>query len=429
MNKMKEFFESSKLFIRNFFFKNGRSESGLNIMMKSDGYKTFVSSIISIVIGLIIGFIIIIITDFSHSGTAIIQLIKGGFNAAKWQKGIGEVLLKFVPLLLSALSIIFAYKCGLFNIGAPGQYVIGLMFSLIGVFVFKLSWYWCILLACLGGALWGIIPGFFKAYLNVNEVITSIMFNWIGLYLMNYVSGAELDIIFNKDLAEVKEIPIISRIPSILQKIFNYKFVTIAVVIGIIVSILVKIILDKSKFGYEIKATGLNKDCAKYAGMKYKKNIILTMAISGALAGLGASCYYLTGYEIYSPVKQTSLPTIPFSGIAVAFLGGLNPIGAIFASLLITHITIGGNYLDTTYYSKEVADLITAIIIYLCAFSLFIKHKISKINKRENTNLKNILNNNTNTINKESNDIESNNIESNNIESINIESINIERID
>ena len=394
MSKIKEIMRNISLSVKNFFLKNGRDESGLNILMKSEGYKTFLSSIISIVIGLIIGFIIIMITDFSHSGVAITQLISGGFNAVKWTKGIGEVLLKTTPLLLSALSIIFAYKCGLFNIGAPGQYVIGLMFAFLGVFVFKLNWYWCMLLSVIGGALWGVIPGFFKAYLNVNEVITSIMFNWIGLYLMNYVSGAELNIMFNKDLAEVKEIPINSRIPILLEGLFNYKYVTYGIVIAIVVTILVTLVLNKTKFGYEIKATGLNKHAAKYSGMKYRKNILLTMAISGGLAGLASSCYYLTGYEVYSPVKQTVLPTIAFSGIAVAFLGGINPIGAVFSSLFITHITVGGNYLDTTYYSKEVSDLITAIIIYLCAFSLFIKQIITKMQNRnkkpKNNKYKNI---------------------------------------
>ena len=383
MDKFKEIFSKISLSVKNFFSKNGRSESGLNIMMKSDGYKTFISSIICVIVGLLLGTLIIVLTDATHSGPAILQLLKGGFNANKLEKGIGEVLLKTVPLLLSSLSIIFAYKCGLFNIGAPGQYVIGLMFALIGVFVFKLSWYWCILLSMVGGALWGIIPGLFKAYLNVNEVITSIMFNWIGLYLMNYVSGAELNIMFNKDLAEVKEIPTQSRIPILLEGLFKYKYVTYALVIGLVVTIIVSVVLNKTKFGYEIKATGLNKHAAKYAGMKYRKNIIITMAISGAIAGLAAACYYLTGYEVYSPVKQTVLPTIAFSGIAVAFLGGLNPFGAIFASLLITHISIGGNYLDTTYYSKEVSDLVTAIIIYLCGFSLLIKMVISKIQKRQ----------------------------------------------
>ncbi len=392
MDNVRRFLRKMFLPVKNFFCKNGRSESGMNVMMKSDGYKTFVSSVVCVIVGLVIGTIIIMLTDINHSGVAILQLLKGGFNAAKWEKGIGEVLLKTIPLLLSSLSIIFAYKCGLFNIGAPGQYVIGLMFALIGVFVFKLSWYWCILLACVGGALWGVIPGLFKAYLNVNEVITSIMFNWIGLYLMNYVSGAELNIMFNKDLAEVKEIPIISRIPILFENLFNYKYVTYALVIGIVVTIVVSIVLNKTKFGYEIKATGLNKHAAEYSGMKYRKNIIVTMGISGALAGLGAACYYLTGYEVYSPVKQTVLPTIAFSGIAVAFLGGLSPIGAIFASLLITHISIGGNYLDTTYYSKEVSDLITAIIIYLCAFSLFIKMMISKMQRKpKNKDLANTL--------------------------------------
>ncbi len=117
--------------------------------------------------------------------------------------------------------------------------------------------------------------------------------------------------------------------------------------------------------------------------MNYKRNLIITMAISGALAGIAAGCFYLTGYEVYSATKQTSLPAMGFNGIAAAFLGCLNPIGSIFSSLLITHINVGGGYLDTTYYSKEIGDLISSLIIYLCAFSLFIRLTITKIQNRK----------------------------------------------
>ncbi len=379
------FFKRVLISIKNFFVKGEQEQSGLVSYFKSDSFKSLMASLICVVFGLLIGFIVIIIVNAPNSGVAITAILKGGFNAPKWTRGIGAVLVNATPLLLCSLSIIFAYKCGLFNIGAPGQYVVGALFAFVGAYLLKAPWYVCVLLAGVGGALWGMIPGVFKAFLNINEVITSIMFNWIGLYLLNYFAGAEFGKMYNILLAECKEIPAAAKLPTLgMENIFGgYKYVTVAIFIAIALAFVVMFILNKTKFGYEIKATGLNKDAAKYAGMNYRRNIIITMAIAGALSGIAAACFYLTGYEIYSATKQTSLPGMGFNGIAVAFLGCLNPIGAIFSSLFITHINVGGGYLDTTYYSSEIANLISSIIIYLCAFALFIKTVVFKVRAKK----------------------------------------------
>lgn len=181
-----------------------------------------------------------------------------------------------------------------------------------------------------------------------------------------------------------------SVIPDIgLRNLFNgNKYITIAIPLCIIIAIVVLIVLNKTTFGYELKATGHNKYAAKYAGMKDKRNIIVTMAISGALAGLGAAFFYLTGFEVYK-TTSTSVPAMGFNGIAVAFLGGLNPIGVVFAGYFIQHITIGGGYIDTRYYNPEVADLMISLIVYLCAFVLFFKQfltkRLNKISEKRNT--------------------------------------------
>lgn len=379
--KKNNIFKKIGKWFKNFFVKGEQEESGFVRYVKSDGFKSIIASLVCVVLGLLIGFIVIVIVNAQHSGLAIVTILKGGFNAPRWARGVGAVLVNATPLLLCSLSIIFAYKCGLFNIGAPGQYVIGILFAFFGAYLLKAPWYVCVILAGIGGALWGTIPGIFKALLNINEVITSIMFNWIGLHLLNYFAGPEFGKMYNVNLAECMPLPVAAKLPTLgMENIFGgYKYVTVAVFIAILLAVAVLIILNKTKFGYEIKATGFNKDAAKYVGMNYKRNIIITMAIAGALAGVAAACFYLTGYEVYSATKQTSLPGMGFNGIAVAFLGCLNPIGAIFASLFITHINVGGGYLDTTYYTSEIANLISAIIIYLCAFSLFIKTIISKI--------------------------------------------------
>ncbi len=143
------------------------------------------------------------------------------------------------------------------------------------------------------------------------------------------------------------------------------------------------VVLDKTKFGYELKATGNNKNAAKYCGMAEKRNIILTLVISGAIAGLGASMLYLTGYEQWE-CSTSSVPGMGFNGIAAAFLGGLNPLGAILSSFFIQHITAGGAYVDKSLYCAQISDLIASIIIYLCGFVLFMKQVMNKnIAKRE----------------------------------------------
>ena len=233
-------------------------------------------------------------------------------------------------------------------------------------------------------ALVGGVSGALKAYFNVNEVISCIMLNWISLYCVNMLLAQV------KDASTPYTLPIGKTnegalLPNMgLDKMFsNNEFVTVGVPLAIIMAILVWILLEKTKFGYELKATGMNKQAAKYCGMKEKRNIILTMMIAGGLAGLGASVFYLSGIEQWM-VQQTSVPLMGFNGIAAAFLGGLNPIGTVFSSYFIQHITSGGTYVDKTMYCTQISDLISAFIIYLCGFVLFFKIWLNRyLDKRD----------------------------------------------
>ncbi len=158
---------------------------------------------------------------------------------------------------------------------------------------------------------------------------------------------------------------------------------TLAIPLAILIAVGLHILLEKTRLGYELKATGNNKNAAKYCGMAERRNLILTLAISGMLAGLGAAMLYHTGYEQWQ-CSQSSVPAMGFNGIAAAFLGGLNPIGTILASFFIQHITIGGAYVDKTMYCAQISDLISAIIIYLCGFVLFMKYAMNRgIARRE----------------------------------------------
>ncbi len=349
-------------------------------LLAMPGFRSFISALACILIGLLIGYIVLLIINPEQAGNGISTILKNFMtrNSEKLRmKSFGNTLVKTAPLILCSLSILFAYKAGLFNIGAAGQYVLGAGASLYCALALNMPWYVCLLAAVLAGALLGAISGAFKAYLNVNEVISCIMLNWISLYAVNSVL---------KDLCPIgykDTFTLASRNPSaILPKLgldglFGNTSVTIAIPIAIIIAVYIWVILAKTKFGYEIKATGYNRNAAKYCGMREKQNIILTMVIAGALAGLASALLFLSDFSQWD-INQSSIPAMGFNGIAASFLGGLHPIGAIFSSYFIQHITDGGASLDTRFYPVQIADLISAIIIYLCGFVLFIKLKMLK---------------------------------------------------
>ena len=356
-------------------------------ILKNDGVQSLIASLICVVLGLLIGYIVLLFINAEGAGEAIMTIIKNFLTYKKptsQLKYLGNTFVKTAPLLMCSLSILFAYKVGLFNIGTAGQYCAGIALSLYAALGWGWSWLPCMLLAMVGGAILGAVSGILKSYCNVNEVISGIMLNWITLYATNMI------------LTNVKESAspytvVLSHanpsavLPSLgLGALFNKnQYVGLALPLSIVIAIIVKIVLDKTKFGYELKATGNNKNAAKYCGMAEKRNIILTLAISGALAGLGAAMLYLTGYEQWE-CSTSSVPGMGFNGIAAAFLGGLNPIGSILSSFFIQHITAGGAYIDKNLYCAQISDLIASIIIYLCGFVLFMKQVMNKnIAKRE----------------------------------------------
>lgn len=344
-------------------------------ILQNSAFQALIAALICIAIGILAGYIVLLIINPSQAWTGISAILKNFFNYPIGKIGMkyfGSTMVKTAPLLMCALSICFCYKVGLFNIGAAGQYVVGAGISLFSALAFGMPWYLCIILAGLGGALSGVIIGVLKAFLNVNEVISGIMLNWISLYCVNILLTSV------KEPSSPYTLPLTGHgnaglIPSLgLDKLFSNDKVTIAIPLAVLFAILVWVILEKTKFGYELKATGYNKNAAKYAGMKEKKNIIVALAIGGALAGIGASFLYLSGIENWE-VGKTAVPGMGFNGIAATFLGGLNPIGTIFASFFIQHITDGAVFLDKTAFPSQIPDLITAIIIYLCGFMGFIK--------------------------------------------------------
>ena len=356
-------------------------------LLKNNGVQTLLASLMCVILGLLIGFIVLLFINPNGAGEAILAVIKNFLNyskAATQAKYLGNTLVKTAPLLMCALAILFAYKVGLFNIGAAGQYCAGAALSLYAALAWGWGWLPCMLLAMLGGMVLGAISGLLKSYCNVNEVISGIMLNWIVLYLTNMLltnvkeeTSPYTFVLTHKNPSAV--------LPTLgLGNLFNgNQYVGLALPLSVLAAVVVWIVLEKTRFGYELRATGSNKNAAKYCGMAEKRNIILTLVISGALAGLGAAMLYLTGYEQWQ-CSTSSVPGMGFNGIAAAFLGGLNPFGTILASFFIQHITAGGAYVDKTMYCAQISDLISSIIIYLCGFVLFMKYAMNAgISKRE----------------------------------------------
>jgi len=356
-----------------------------------------VSSLIAIVVGLLAGFLILLISNPANAFQGLWIILKGGFNNGA--KGVGQVLYYATPIIVTGLSVGFAFKTGLFNIGAPGQLMVGGFVSvLVGVnceFLGAFHWVVALLAGMAAGGLWALIPGIFKARFNVNEVISCIMLNYIGMYGINYLiknmKGPNGYLIYDQLKNQTMNVATTAAIPKFgLDKIFynmrgNYVDVSSVnggIIIAIVLAVIIYIVLQKTTFGYELKACGLNKDASRYAGINENRAIVLSMVIAGALSGVAGALMYLapaSGLHIH---VQEVLSAEGFNGIPVALLGLSNPIGIIFAGLFVAYINVGGSYLQNLQYMKEVIDIIIAIIIYFSAFSLFVRGIISRIGKK-----------------------------------------------
>ncbi|MEZ7872420.1 MAG: ABC transporter permease [Eubacteriales bacterium] len=351
------------------------------------GALNLTASLVSILAGLLVGFILLMIFNFDKALYGFGNII---FTGLRSPDRFAKVLYTAAPLLMTGLSVGFAFKTGLFNIGASGQYTVGAVLSLVGAIMWQLPWYACILLGMAGGAVWGAIPGICKALFNVNEVITSIMFNWIGLFAANlflYNSPQMLANAWgaiNKDrtaaLSAANPGAILPKMG--MDQAMGSNYMNIAIFIAIIAAFIMWYVLQKTTFGYELKACGYNRNASRYAGINDKRNIVLSMVIAGALSGIGGALYYLSGTGQFTMGKM--LLTMGFNGIPIALLAASHPLGTILSSLFIGYIQVGGEALQPEF-AKEIIDIIIAAIIYLSAFSLLMRELILRARlSREN---------------------------------------------
>ena len=354
--------------------------------MKRTGILSILSTLIVILAGLAIGLIVLVVSDAEQAFPAFWTMISFG---ARNMRNVGDVLLGATPIILTGLSVTFAFKTGLFNIGAAGQFAFGGFVAIyIGVeFIFlppAIRIICSISAAAVAGGLWGAIPGLLKAYRNVHEVITSIMTNYISMYLLSYIIR---NTIFDIGRTTTLRLPAESDLPTLgFENIFREAVgtgfrsssVNIGILIAIVIAILVYIILDKTTFGYELKACGYNKDAAKYAGINENRNVVSSMIICGAIAGIGGALNFMNG----TGLSMSAMPVLAmegFTGIAVAFLGLTNPIGAIFSGVFVSYLFLGGARMQPFGFSLELVDIVIAVIIYFCAFVLLVKDNLSKL--------------------------------------------------
>ncbi|MCI1209486.1 MAG: ABC transporter permease [Treponema sp.] len=285
---------------------------------------------------------------------------------------LGNSLATATTLLFAGLSFAFAMKTGLFNIGCSGQMLAGgLCATIVGHFVnlpYPIYIPILILSALLGGAIWGIIPGFLKAKFNVHEVVSTIMMNWTAYWIVFYFVPAYL-----KGPSLETESSSITLNHSLrlgwLTKLFNGSdYISMGLFIGIVTVLLIKFLLDKTTLGFELKAVGANRFCAEYAGISVNKDVVLSMMISGGIAGLAGLVYY-TGYSLNMQIGV--MPSQGFDGIAVALLGANQPVGVALSALFFGILQSGKGFMNAmTNVPPAIADTIIAVIIYFTATSI-----------------------------------------------------------
>lgn len=372
--------------------------------------KSVVASVLSILFGLLVGSIVVLIvgltSDKMTAKTAWdgIRLIFAGILSTGRDaagnltfgfnpQSIGNMLFRATPLIMTGLSVAVAFKTGLFNIGAPGQYLMGTLVTLMlalgipsDVVNPTVIWIIAFVGGMMAGALWGAIPGLLKALLNINEVLACIMTNWIAANFVTWM----FDISNFKNMVENTKSGYIYKTTFNnvatakmgMDKLFPGSQVNGGILIAIVIAVFVYVLISKTTLGYELKACGSNRHAARYAGIRDKRNIVLSMAISGALAAGGAALYYLSGNTEFFWTTYQSLPAVGFNGIPVALLAVNNPIGVIFAGCFMSMLDIVGLQMtNLTSYNEYITDVIISVIVYLSAFSLLIKTWLSKSRK------------------------------------------------
>lgn len=347
--------------------------------------KGTIVSLISVFFGLLAGAILMLFTG-NNPLAGYSYVLQGGLMSIE---RIGNTLATSTPLILTGLSIAFAFRTGLFNIGAAGQMLFGGFLATAVALTLDLPKAillpTIILVSILGGAVWGIVPGFLKAKFNVHEVVSAIMMNWISYWTIYYLVPAYFKGEFLE--TESRKIPDAASLRvSWLTDLFSGSYINLGTIIAIVVVAIIAFILNKTTLGYELKAVGFNKYAAEYAGINVNRNMVLSMMISGGLAGLGGATFYLGNS---ANIQIGILPTQGLDGIAVSLLGLNSPLGVLASAIFFGLLYSGKGFMNAmTEIPPEIADTIIATIIYFAATSVLIEKLIDKFRFNKNDTLK-----------------------------------------
>ena len=334
-------------------------------------FRSLFTALAAVFLGLVAGAIFMAITGANpFQGYA--YLFRGGLMNIE---RIGNTLASATTLMLSGLSIAFAFNTGLFNIGVSGQMLAGGLVSTALALTLDLPkpvmLPIILLAAMLAGAIWGAIPGLLKAKFNVHEVVATIMMNWLAYWVVYYVIPA----FFKGPMLETES----ARIPDYaslkvpwLTGLFEGSYINLGLFVALVAVLLVWVILGKTVLGYELKAVGFNRHAAEFAGINVPNKMALSMAISGGLAGLAGASYYV-GYAVNMQIGV--MPTAGFDGIAVSLLGANSPWGVAASAIFFGILHSGKGFMNAmTQIPPEIGDTIIATIIYFAATSiLFVK--------------------------------------------------------
>ena len=330
----------------------------------------FVHTLLSIIIGFAVGALFLVIMGLSV-GQAYGKLFQSIFSSIK---SISYCIVYATPYIATGLSVAFSFKTGVFNIGAEGQFVVGSMSAcVVGILLGGLPAYvlipLCFLAAALAGALWGTIVGILKTRWGINEVLSMIMFNWIAFFLSNYIAG--FPAIHSEGNAEATR-----NISENARILFSKDFISRmnlcptanwGILVAIVLTVVVYIIIEKTTLGYELKAVGFNKNAAEYGGINVNRSILTSLAISGALAGIGGALLLLgMGGRISVFSSQEGYG---FAGIVVALIGVTNPFGVFAAGLFYGAMTYGGSKLNLVGAPTQVVSIIMGTIVFFIAIS------------------------------------------------------------
>jgi len=338
-------------------------------------------SFLSILLGLLVGAIVLIISG-NNPIEAYGAMIEGIIGKPKY---IAWTIIKATPYILTGLSIAFAFKTGLFNIGAEGQFIIGALVATVVGYSINLPAVihipLTIILAGLAGGLWGSIAGFLKSKFGINEVIATIMLNWIAFYLSNFmVSNSFISVPNSEASVNIQDSASIG-IDWLKGLVGPATSVNWGIIISIVLVFVIWFILTKTTLGFELRAVGHNKDAAEYAGIDVGKSILKSMAIAGLLAGVAGAIQVMgVTHNITVLAAQEGYG---FDGIAVALIANSNPIGVIFSGLLFGAFKYGGIKMQSVGAPSEVINIVIGSIVFFIALSnglrmLYIKMKQKK---------------------------------------------------